>query len=262
MQRDNSMKHETEVLLHAVREAGAAVQALQTSQLNITTKANHDIVTQGDLLANDILKAHLNKAFPAIAWLSEESVDDLSRLSCERVWIVDPIDGTREFASGIPEYAISVALIENSEPVLSAVFNPVTNELFHAIKNQGAWLGDEKLQCCSHEYDMLLLASRSEYGRGEWDVFQQYHQVKQVGSIAYKLALIAAGKAHATFSLRSKNEWDIAAGVLLVTEAGGNVTNQSREKIIFNQQNTRVNGVVASSHLVNETIFNLINRVR
>lgn len=254
------MKCETQVLLQAVQEAGAAIQALQTSNLKITKKANNDIVTQGDLLANDILKSHLNQAFPTVGWLSEESVDDLSRLACERVWIVDPIDGTREFANGTPEYAVSVALVENGAPILAAVFNPATNELFHAIKGQGAWLGDKKLQCCAHANDLLLLASRSEYKRGEWEVFEQYHQVKQVGSIAYKLALIAAGCAHATFSLGPKNEWDIAAGVLLVAEAGGIATNQCQEKIIFNQQNTLVNGVVASAHSVNEAIFTLINR--
>lgn len=242
-------------------------QALQYSickktGFSIAKKANDDIVTKGDLLANDILKTQLLQAFPEDGWLSEESVDEASRLLCARAWVVDPIDGTKEFASGIPEYAISVARIEKGVAVLAAVFNPATDELFYAVKDKGAWLNDKRMHCRQPVAEkLLLLASRSEVKRGEWGPFQQQHQVKEVGSIAYKLALVAAGMADATFSLGPKNEWDIAAGVLLVSEAGGVVTNRQREIFTFNRKNPLVDGIIATSAEVNDQIFEMIDRV-
>ncbi len=246
-------------LLQAVRAAGKEILALRASDLDITRKANNDIVTRADLAANDILRKQLAEPYPEYGWLSEESVDDAQRLRCRRTWIVDPVDGTKEFAAGIPEYAVSVALVEDGVPILGAVFNPVTDELFHAAKGHGAWLGETRIHCRSQAGDkLLLLASRSECQRGEWDEFQRSHDVVIIGSIAYKLGLVAAGKADATFSLGPKSEWDIAAGLLLVKEAGGVVTNQRREEFVFNRENVLVDGIVASSELASERVFKLI----
>jgi myo-inositol-1(or 4)-monophosphatase len=255
------MGNELEILLSAVREAGLQILHLQKNELAISRKTNNDIVTKADLLVDEILSTRLRQAFPSDGWLSEESVDDLTRLNASRVWVVDPVDGTKEFAAGIPEYAISVALIENGQPILAAVFNPATNELFHALKNGGAWQDKRRLHC-THTMPnakLLLLASRSEDERGEWDGFRRKHAVTVVGSIAYKLALVAAGKADATFSLGPKSEWDIAAGVLLVTEAGGVVTNQRKEAFVFNNKEILVDGIVATAPNINDDIFNLIS---
>lgn len=253
------MNNEVAVLLRAVREAGEAIAALQATGFTVTRKANHDLLTQADLLANDMLKSQLTSAFPTDGWLSEETADNLQRLSCQRVWVVDPIDGTKEYAMHVPEFAISVALVENREPVLACVFNPMTNELYHAVKGEGAWLNGAKMMCRQRSGAALtLLASRSEYQRGEWKRFESPHEVKIIGSIAYKLALVAAGRADATFSLGPKHEWDIAAGVLLVQEAGGVVTDRQRRIIQFNQAQIKVDGVVASASAVNEALFDLI----
>jgi myo-inositol-1(or 4)-monophosphatase len=255
------MENEKKVLLDAVREAGAAILKLQETGFSVTKKSNHDLLTEADLLANHILHEQLLAAFPADGWLSEETVDDASRLHFPRIWIVDPIDGTREYAEGIPEYAISVALVEAGVPVLAAVFNPATDELFHARKGKGAWLGKHQLSCTTlSDGKLSFLASRSEFKRGEWDVFRDKYDIKQIGSIAYKLALIAAGEAHATFSLGPKSEWDIAAGVLLVKEAGGVVTDKLGQEFVFNQSNVLVNGIVACASDVNERVFGLINQ--
>lgn len=253
------MSNELNILLQAVSAAGAAVLTLSRSDLAITFKENNDIVTQGDLLVNQILKAELLNHFPDYGWLSEESVDTLLRRDAKRIWIVDPIDGTREFAKGVPEYAISVALIENEQPILAAVFNPATNELFHAKKGEGAWLNGQVINCRENaSANLILLASRSEYRRGEWSAFEVDNEVQQIGSIAYKLGLVAAGKADATFSLGPKNEWDIAAGVLLVTEAGGIVTNQRGQPFVFNQENVLVDGIVATSQQSHAQIAKMI----
>lgn len=255
------MNKEGRILQQATRAAGEAILKLQTSGYSIERKSNNDLVTQGDLLANDILKSTLNEHFPDYGWLSEETIDDKNRLKQERVWVVDPIDGTIEYSRGIPEYAISVALVEKGVPVVGVVFNPATDELFYAEKGQGAWFNDHKIVCNEASTGtFLLLASRSEFKRGEWDRFQEQHQVKVIGSIAYKLALVAAGKAHATFSLSPKNEWDIAAGTLLVLEAGGKVTDKDNRPFTFNQENVLVSGIIASANSINHDLLDLINQ--
>jgi len=253
------MNNEIAVVIPAVQEAGAAIIDLQQTGFTVMRKTNNDLLTQADLLANTILKQHIMSAFPKDGWLSEESVDDSSRLMNSRVWIVDPIDGTKEFVNSIPEYAISVALIENGRPIVACVYNPIKNELFHAVREQGAWLNQTKIHCDKNNTsDFLLLASRSEYQRGEWDKFKKRYRVEQVGSIAYKLALVAAGAAQATFSLGPKSEWDIAAGALLVEEAGGIVTDKEGHPLVFNQKNVLVNGIVATTADANKHILAML----
>jgi myo-inositol-1(or 4)-monophosphatase len=241
------MEDHLEIMRSAAYEAGRAIVDIRNAGFTVSTKENNDVLTQADLQANKILQSRLLEAYPEYGWLSEESVDNISRLECDRVWVVDPIDGTREFVSGIPEYAVSIALVEDGLVVLAVVYNPETDEMFTALRGRGAFLNGRRIhckQCCQGQ--LVLLASRSESKRGEWERFNS-EQVKPTGSIAYKLGLVAAGLADATFSLVPKSEWDIAAGVLLVSEAGGVVTDASRHPFVFNQTNVLVNGIVASS---------------
>lgn len=255
------MNNHLAILSQAVQEAGHAIVALQKKSFYIEKKSNNDIVTEADFLANTILKKQLLPIFSKAAWLSEESPDNLQRLTCQYVWIVDPIDGTKEYAAFIPEYAISVALIENDTPILAAIFNPATEEFFYAIKNQGAYLKNKKLNCNDSlviQRKISLLASRAEYQRGEWGRYEQSCDVKPVGSIAYKMALVASGVAEATFSLGPKNVWDVAAGALIVTEAGGIVTDKQGEHLQFNVDHVGVDGIIASNTVVNERINSLI----
>lgn len=245
-------------LIPIIKVAGAAILELQKTGFEVNKKGSNDIVTKADILADEILKTQLNTAFPEYGWLSEESVDDPRRLQCKRVWVVDPIDGTREYASLIPEYAISVALIEDGIPIVAAIYNPAADKLFYAEKGHGAELNGQAIQCKpKHNGKLKLLASRSEYKRGEWDRFKT-NEVLVVGSIAYKLALVAAGEADATFSLGPKNEWDIAAGVLILQEAGGIVTDKHHQSFKFNSKKVLVDSIVGSSADASNVIFDLI----
>lgn len=237
-----------EVVRKCVYQAGQAIFQMAAEGFETAYKANEDPVTTADLKADSILKEGLLRNFPGTGWLSEETRDDHTRLDKELVWVVDPIDGTKEFVSGIPEYAVSVALVERGEPVLSAVYNPAAEELFTAAKGQGAWLNGEPISA-GHAMGekLVLLASRSEVKRGEFEPFEPVAEIRPCGSIAYKLALIAVGVADATFSLGPKNEWDIAAGVLLVSEAGGCVADKKGKIFTFNQPSTLVDGIVAAT---------------
>lgn len=241
------MNKELTTLLSAIKLAGHTIQDMQTRKLEVQVKSNHDICTLADLKANEILQETILGAFPEDGWLSEETKDDLKRLTKERVWIVDPIDGTREFVGGLNEYAVSVALVIQGHPVVAAVYNPSTEELFYAKAGSGAWKNNVPIKCLLSNNFPLVLASRSEYRRGEWEIFIDQFEIKPIGSIAYKLALVADGSASATFSLGPKNEWDIAAGVLLVSEAGGWVGDRDFQPFVFNQRNSLVSGIIACS---------------
>src|SRR5262249_28046095 len=149
----------------------------------------------------------------------EESVDDLSRLEKSRVWVVDPLDGTREFVAGIPEFAISVALVEDGRPVAGGICNPATQEMFIGSIGYGGTYNNQPVRSTqkSSLRDALVLASRSEVSRGQWKRFEGANfRIRPTGSIAYKLALVSAGLADATLTLTPKNEWDIVAGAALV----------------------------------------------
>lgn len=245
-----------------VRQAGQAIFRMAAEGFQTAYKANEDPVTTADLTADRILKTGLLGQFPDTGWLSEETSDDFTRLSKSQVWIVDPIDGTKEFVSGIAEYAVSVALVEHGRPVLATVYNPATEQLFTAVDGQGAWLNAERISAEHHLTSKpVLLASRSEIGRGEFESLEPFAEIRPCGSIAYKLALVAAGAADATFSLGPKNEWDIAAGVLLVSEAGGQVADRMGSPFCFNRRASLVDGIVATTKAALEPVRALIRRV-
>ena len=251
-----------EVLKKYVRQAGQAIFQMAAEGFETAYKANEDPVTTADLKADSILRKGLTEAFPGTGWLSEETRDDYSRLDKKMVWVVDPIDGTKEFVSGIPEYAVSVALVEHGLPILATVYNPATKELLAAARGQGAWLNGKAINA-EHAISTkpVLLASRSEIQRGEFEPFEPFARIRPCGSIAYKLALVAAGMADATFSLGPKNEWDIAAGVLLVSESGGNANNLNGKPFIFNQRTTLVDGIVAATREALGPVRMLIEQV-
>jgi myo-inositol-1(or 4)-monophosphatase len=200
-------------------------------------------VTAADRAADRFLRKRLLALYPC-GWLSEETSDTPDRLSVQDVWIVDPLDGTREFTQGVPEYAISIALSTDGVPVLAVVHNPVTLDTFSAMQGGGARRGVLPLTV---REGRRLEASRTEFARGEFDGFQRHWDVHPMGSIAWKLCRVAAGLAAVTLSRGPKREWDVCAGVLLVTEAGGRVSDLWGEPLRFNRRDTLLNGIVAGA---------------
>ena len=248
-------------LSKTLHKASDALIDISKNGFEVSFKGNDDPVTTGDLTVNTILKEELTSKFPDIGWLSEETRDNPERLNKKRVWIVDPIDGTREFMEAIPEYSISVALVEDGQPIIGAVVNPQRKEFFTAIKGKGAYLNGELIHVKVKLEDKLeIVASRSEIKRGEWENLAKQAEIIPTGSIAYRLALVAAGKADATFSLRPQHEWDIAAGCLLVEEAGGKISDKYRQSYIFNRKNIHVYSIVGTSEVSNEIIFEMIEK--
>src|SRR5258707_7600457 len=209
-------------------------------------KAGHDPVTQADTQVDAALRKCLLR--PGEGWLSEESVDDPIRLESSWVWIVDPLDGTREFVQGIPEWCCSIGLARDGKPFAGGICNPATQEVFVATVESGLLFNGKPAQPSSRAKleGGVVLASRSEVKRGEWDQFQgKGFEVRPAGSVAYKLACVAAGLADATWTLTPKHEWDVAAGVALIESAGGFTGALGQSPLVFNNREPKLTGLFA-----------------
>ena len=227
-----------ELLLHAVRDAGAcALKRFQKDQ-KVWRKSKYHPVCEADIETNTLLQERLMGARPSYGWLSEESEDSAERLDRRRTWVVDPIDGTNSYLKGIPEFAVSVALIEDGAALMGAVYNPAREEMFEAVKGAGARLNGANITV-SERADMAglqILASRSEHREAGWPERFQAENVCAMSSIAYKLALVANGRFDAAASAWPKADWDICAGCLLVDEAGGAITSIAGNELTFNRE--------------------------
>jgi myo-inositol-1(or 4)-monophosphatase len=242
-----AMNHELEVLRQAVRQAGQQVLKLAAEGFETHIKKDRSPVTTADLAVNQILHDLLLAAYPHDAWLSEESPDDPRRLENKRVWVIDPIDGTKYFMRGVPQYAISVALVESHQPVVAAVYNPATDELFSAVRGTGAWLNGQPIHVTpARDGRPIVLVNPPALERGLFRAIEAAAECRPMGSIAYTLALVAAGRADATLNLDGLNEWDVAGGVLLIEEAGGMVMDRNGSPLSFNQAKTTIRGILAA----------------
>jgi myo-inositol-1(or 4)-monophosphatase len=211
-------------------------------------KGPGQVLTAADLEIDRLLHETLTGAFPADGWLSEERADDRSCLHRRRVWVVDPIDGTRAFANGLPEFAISVALLRDGAPVLGAVYNPATAERFEAERGCGAWCDGVRLGVSAHEalHGARLLSSRTEMRRRNWPALMPEAVFTDLSSLAYKLALVAAGRFDGLISLRTSYDWDLAAAQLLIEEGGGRLTGADGAALALNRPDPRHPGLAAA----------------
>ena len=243
------MNSDLSIAKTAAIEAGGIILNYYKADYEIKDKGYHNPVTTADNAADTRLKEILMVARPNYGWLSEETVDSPERLTKDRVWIVDPLDGTKEFIEGVPHFVVSVALVENGNPIVGVLYNPVTAETFTAAKGEGAELNGEEIQCATKDNvgNMVILNSRSETRRGLWAPYDgTFGELRAIGSVAYKLGLTAAGQADIFASLRPKNEWDICAGNCIINEAGGKLIDLKGNRVVFNRENTLIEpGLIA-----------------
>lgn len=244
----------------ALREAASAVSSFVPGRIKVDFKRGGDPVTEADRIADRVLKDILLR--DGEGWLSEETADDLARLDKERVWVVDPLDGTREFVAGIPEWCVSVGLVENGKAIAGGVCNPATGETFLGSLDRGVTYNGRAAQVSRRENlsGAMVLASRSEVKRGEWERYQESpFAIRPTGSVAYKLALVAVGLADATWTLSPKNEWDVAAGVALVRAAGGFVGEAGNSSPTFNKKCTQLSCLLACGPHLRDALSSLLD---
>lgn len=241
------------------KQAGEIVQKYyQSVDLQVTEKSPDNPLSEADTACDSYLKQALLRLFPEAGWLSEETVDSPDRLFKEYVWIVDPIDGTKEFISRIPEFTIAIGLCRNGQTVLGVIHNPVSQETYFAGENTGVFLNNKE-RSVSRETKLkkaMVEASNSELKRGEFDSFIDIvGEIKPMGSIAYKLARLSVGKSDATWSRGPKSLWDICAGVHLVKQAGGKMSDLDGNDFIFNSKDVLVNGLIATNGALFDDVF-------
>jgi len=255
------MQAELTTAIEAARAAGDILLSYYNADYEVRDKGFHNPVTTADYASNHCLEERLRDSFPTYGWLSEETADTRDRLSKERVWVVDPLDGTKEFIEGLPQFVVSIALAERGLPVVGVLHNPVTGETFSAAAGQGATLNGEpvtasKVECLE---EALILNSRSETRRGLWKRYEPYFRLlKPMGSVAYKLGLTAAGRADIFATLRPKNEWDVCAGHIILKEAGAVLRGLAGEESRYNNRHTVIKpGLVAGNPAIVQAFLDL-----
>ncbi len=243
----------------ALEEARGVFDRFTPGEVQAEFKAGLDPVTEADRAVDAVLRQNLLR--DGEGWLSEESADDLSRLDRERVWVVDPLDGTREFVMGLPEFCVSIGFVESGRPVAGGIYNPATKETFLGAVDAGVLYNGKPARPSQRTSldGALVLASRSEVKRGEWKQFENAPcKILAMGSVAYKLALVSTGLADITFTLTPKNEWDVVAGAALVQSAGAFVSTLERTNLTANRRDPLLSGLLASGPFLKDGLLALV----
>lgn len=218
-------------------------------------------VTEADLAVNDILSATLRQARPDYGWLSEETEDNTRRLGKERVFIIDPIDGTRSFMEGSKAWSHSIAVAEHGVITAAVVFLPIMDKLYAAALGRGATLNGMPIQASQSKAlaQATVLAAKPAFDAQHWKTGQAPSFKRGYRpSLAYRLALVAEGRFGAMLTLRHSWEWDIAAGALISSEAGGCALDRTGAPLLFNNADPRLNGVVAGGASLCATLIDAL----
>jgi myo-inositol-1(or 4)-monophosphatase len=259
---ENNAAADTGLLVTAVREAGAIARRFYGGTYKSWNKSHGNPVTEADIAIDTFLKNTLLAARPDYGWLSEETADNPIRLTRERVFVVDPIDGTYGFLKQRPHFTIVGTVVENGRPVSGAIYNPITEEMFEATKGRGARKNGEAIHVSSRSGfdDMRLLAEKALLGPAHWAVpWPPTLRGETRASAAYRMALVAAGDFDAMMSLNRKSDWDVAAGDLIVNEAGGRVTDRNGETLVYNREDTEHPSIVCAGPVLHAR---LLERIR
>ncbi|HSU13384.1 MAG TPA: inositol monophosphatase family protein [Longimicrobium sp.] len=215
----------------AAAAAGALISA-RTGADHVREKGRADLVTEVDEAAERLIVQHIRARFPGDAVVGEETAS--AAVTQGRRWIVDPVDGTTNFVHGHPFVAVSIALVDDEGPAVGVVAAPLLGETFHAVRGGGAFVNGERMTVSEvGEFGRSLLATGFPFkqGKGDLDAYmllvadavRSTHDVRRAGSAALDLAFTAAGRVDGFFEV-GLAPWDVAAGILLVTEAGGRIT--------------------------------------
>ncbi|MFO1037328.1 MAG: 3'(2'),5'-bisphosphate nucleotidase CysQ [Geminicoccaceae bacterium] len=233
----------------AVLEAGRIAMCFFRKKHERWEKGPGQIVTEADIAIDRYLATALRAGNEGDGWLSEETEDDPTRLGRSRVWVVDPIDGTRSYADGVPEFSISVALLVDDVPALGFVYNPATEEMFEARAGSGTLLNGRPVHVAPRTTlaGAKIVCSSTENRRRHFADVLPSVELSTIGSLAYKLALVAAGRFDGYISWRRTNDWDIAAAVLLLAESGATLTDAEGMSISLNRPTPQHRGILAAA---------------
>lgn len=265
------LQKELDTAIRLAQQAGAVIMARYRTGLPVEHKVGEEPVTAVDRVADALIAAGLRGAFPDDGLLTEESEDDLSRLDRDRVWIVDPLDGTTEFIAGTGDFAVQIALSVCGYPVLGVVWQPVNERLFYAVQGQGAVQVSDGRATVMRVSDiadpgrMCLVASRSHYSTfiEAARLALGIESVRRVGSVGLKVGLVASGACDLYLATTVAKEWDLCAPHALILEAGGALTNLCGEQLVYNKIDVfSCKGLVVSNGQAQERIVEILAPLR
>jgi len=235
------------LLKDTVREAGQLAHSMFRTELKNWTKGASSPVSEADIAVNDLLETRLRSATPEYGWLSEESADDEERLDKRLVWIVDPIDGTRGYLAGREDWCVSVALVEDTSPLLAAVFAPVTDEFFFAARGRGATRNEKPIFVTGGTgLDFKRVAGPKPLVERLNPTGHEIVLHPRIASLALRLCRVAQGDLDAAFAGGQSRDWDLAAANLIVQEANGRMTALSGDAILYNRREVAHGMLVAA----------------
>lgn len=258
LEADLALLQDLALLKDVAREAGQLALDMMRAGAKAWDKSPGNPVTEADLAVNDLIAKRLRGARPEYGWLSEETKDNPADRSQPHVWVVDPIDGTKAFVKGDTGFCVAIARLDGDQPAAGVIYNPNFDELLHARAHGGAFLNDRPIrvtQCARVGCKMV----------GQPDVFARDDAATRwpgmslirpmPNAVAWRLALVAAGRWDAAVALNPKNDWDLAAAVLLVREAGGIATARNGDPLVFNGPSVVHAGVVAAGAALHPLIM-------
>ena len=244
-------------------EAGRiALSYFQKEDLHQWKKSNDTPVCEADLAVDEFLRTTLMQNRPGYGWLSEETKDQAERMRCGRLWIVDPIDGTRAYLRGGEDWCISVALIEEMKPILGAIYVPMKDDFYFAKAGEGAFLNGKKISVADTEQieGAKMMGHFSDFtSKKLWpEPWPESIDYTTVNSIALRIALVACGYADMCVTLRPKNDWDVAAADLILHEAGGRLASGDGRSFIYNRTKPLHDHIVATTPKLYESVMNIV----
>lgn len=225
-----------DLILDAAAEAGELAERLRRKGLEIEWKPGGSPVTNADIAADSLLKARLTAARPDYGWLSEETVDNPERLSRKRLFVVDPIDGTRAFIRDRPWWSVSIAVVEDDRPVAGVVVAPQVGETYTARAGAGAFLDGRPIHvsaACGLE-GCGMVGDPDWFARPDWPEAWPAMRIERRNSTAYRMCLVASGAFDAALALAAKADWDVAAADLIAREAGAYVGDHRGGAFVYN----------------------------
>ena len=246
MPASDILEVDARLLFDTVRKAGELGKSLSRANVKKWSKPDGSEVTEADLRINALIAETLLSARPSYGWLSEETPDDPARMSHERIWVIDPIDGTRAFIQHKDEWCVAAALIERGRPVAAAVYRPMVEEFYSAIAGRGAFLDGVALAIPDSE---TLAGNRIAGNRKALSGLATSGIIGDLSGslpLQLRLAYVAAGRIDGAVSIGNRNDWDLAAGELLVLEAGGRMSDTRGGHYIYNRAQPWQHGLAAA----------------
>ena len=267
MRESDANLEDLKLLQEVAREAGAlALKYFKTSHLKVWDKSKNHPVTEADIEVNALIRERLVSARPDYGWLSEESTRDLSTSLAKRVWVVDPIDGTRAFMRGEPYWCIGLSVIERGQSVCGLVYAPVLDELYSAHAGGGAHLNGDPIHVghCAEEAGCRMIASESMLTHPAWKVPWPEMNIAdpKPNATLLRMCWVACGAWDATLALWRKSDWDLAPASIIVEEAGGVATTHLGEPFLFNRGEPAQRSLLASGKALHSLLTARVAGVR